>query len=260
MIWFAGIIAVLIAIIILVWMFQEKLIFFPEKMGKNYSFHFDIPFEERYFNTEDHVRIHGLHFRSKKPKGIIFYFHGNAGSLAGWGDVAYDLVDLGYDVLMIDYRQYGKSTGKITEKGLFHDALYIFNQLKKEYPDGKIIIYGRSIGTGPATWLAAETSPEMLILETPFSSLLSMANRYYPWFPRALIRFQFRNDLYIQSVECPVYIFHGTADEVVPVEEGQKLTEKLKPRDQLYLIPGGHHNDLASFPEYWEQIHEILGN
>ena len=158
----------------------------------------------------------------------------------------------------MDYRGYGKSTGKISEQGLFHDARAIYDIMKKEYDENKIIIYGRSIGTGIATMLASENSPGNLVLESPFYNLRDLARRYYPWVPAYLIRFPFQNDKYIENVKCRIHIIHGEQDEIIPVIACLKLKDKLKPGDELTIIPGGHHNDLDMFRQYQVFLDSIL--
>ncbi len=239
---------------------QHRLIFFPQKLNSAFKFSFKAPFEERYFNTEDNVRIHALHFKVKNPRGVIYYMHGNAGSLQGWGEVASEFLVHQYDVLMIDYRGYGKSNGKISEKSLFKDAKVIYDIIKKEYDEQDIVVYGRSIGSGIATYVAAHNHPGLLILESPFYNLPDVARTYFPWFPSKLIRFKFRNDIYIKNVKCPVYIFHGTLDEVIDVKGSYKLKPLLKSTDQLFLIDGGHHNDLTLFDQYQNKIRKILAD
>ncbi len=253
-----GLAIFMVLITMALYFLQTRLIFFPEKLPDNYTYSFDTPFEELNYHTSPGVSINALHFKLDDPKGIILYFHGNAGSLRGWGDIAQDFIQYGHEVLVIDYRSYGKSTGQISEQGLHHDARYIYNKLSEKYPEDRIVIYGRSIGTGIATRLAARNSPGQLILEAPFYNFPDLAKRYFPWVPRWMIRYKFRNDKYIERVECPVYIVHGTADEVINVAEGKKLAKKLKPEDELILIQGGHHNDLNFMTEYHEQLDRIL--
>ena len=238
--------------------FQERMIFFPQKLDPSYRFSFSGNFVERYFNTGKNVRIHALHFRIKEPTGVIFYLHGNAGSLQGWGSVTEDFTGLQYDVLMIDFRGYGKSSGKISERGLLHDALVIYDSLTKDYAEEKIIIYGRSLGTGMASYVASRNNPGKLILESPYYNLPYAARSYFPWFPSFLIRYRFRSDLYLKNTNCPVFVFHGDRDEVINVKNSHKLKECLKPGDRVFIIPGGHHNDLAQFDEYHEKLNRIL--
>jgi len=253
-----SVILFILAILLLIFLFQEKFIFFPQKLDPSFEFSFREPFQERFFRTGDHIRIHALHFQVKDPKGLIYYLHGNAGSLQGWGAVAGDFTSHHFDVLMIDYRGYGKSSGRISEKGLLRDALSVYDSLTGEYDEQKILVYGRSLGTGIASYVASKRDPRMLVLESPYYSIPDAAKSHFPWFPSGLIRFRFRNDLYIKKTRCPVYIFHGTQDEVLDVKGSKKLQPLLKPDDRLYLVEGGHHNDLALYEEYREQLGKIL--
>ena len=141
---------------------------------------------------------------------------------------------------------------------MYHDAQFIYDDIKKLFNENKIIVYGRSIGTGIASYIASNNQPAKLILESPYYSLPDLAMRFYPWFPKKFLRFQFRNDLYVERIECPIYIIHGTNDEIISVEASKKLARKLKPSDNVMLIFGGHHNDLSSFDEYHEQLKKIL--
>ena len=111
-----GLLISCIVIFTLLFMFQEKLIFFPQKLDKNYQFDFEENFEERYINTSDGIALHGLLFKANNSKGLIFYLHGNAGSLSTWGDVAKTYTNLNYDVFLWDYRGYGKSGGNISSE------------------------------------------------------------------------------------------------------------------------------------------------
>lgn len=118
-------------IMILINSLQEKLIFFPEKIPSNYKYEFAFTdkFKEINYKPDKGVLINSLLFKSDKPKGLIFYLHGNAGSLKSWGNVAESFLKMNYDVLIIDYRGYGKSTGKISEKALYSDSIYIYNKI-----------------------------------------------------------------------------------------------------------------------------------
>lgn len=229
--------------------------FFPEKLPADYKFSFQGKFEEINFNTEENIFIHSLLFHSESPKGLILYFHGNAGSLASWSDVAHDFLPLGYDILIPDFRGFGKSTGSISsEKQLHHDAEFIFNEMLKKYPEEKIVIYGRSIGSGIAAKLAASHFPKALILETPFFNFTDVVGHYYPLLPSSFIlKYKFENNLWIKQVQCPVFIIHGTNDEIVPYRSGKQLAE-LPGKITFFTIEGGMHNNLRAFKEF----HEIL--
>jgi len=253
------VVGVVIILFSIIYFYQEKLIFFPEKVAADFKFPFPQKFAEVYLPTPDGAAIHALHFRTSQPKGVILYLHGNAGSLRTWGYLAADLLQFGYDVLMPDYRSFGKSTGKLSQTALYQDAQLTYNYLKKEYPENKIVIFGRSVGTGIASKLAADNLPRMLILETPFYNFADVAKNHYSFLPASLLlRYTFRSDKYLPKVSCPVFIFHGTADEIVPFSSGLKLARLLNKTDNLIIIEGGGHNNLSSFAVYNQALQRIL--
>jgi len=241
---------------------QEKILFHPQQLPGDYQFEFETEFgfEEIFLNAADGSRLHSLLFGQQNPKGIILYFHGNAGSLAGWGTVAYDLLPYGYEVLITDYRGYGKSTGKMSEVNFFSDAQLWYEFCRSRFPESQIVIYGRSLGTGVATQVAAQNKPSRVLLETPFFNMADLAKGHFPGFPhQQLIRYPFRNDKYILEIQSPVFIIHGTADEVVPYESGKRLGAL---GDGSWLrfrtIPGGNHNNLSNYPEYISFLNEAF--
>lgn len=247
----------------LFYFFQEKLIFLDEPLSGDHSFHFDRPFTEENVLMKDGAVINLLHFKTQEEsKGLIIYFHGNAGNLDRWGQVVYPYVDLGYDVVIVDYRGYGKSTGKRTEVNLFSDAQAIYDYCKKIIPEERITIFGRSLGTAMATHLAGNNHPHKLILETPFYSLQSLAQNVVPIYPSGLLlRFPFKSNEYIQKVNCPIYIFHGTEDEVVPYGQAEKLFKVVKePLGTFYTIEGAGHNNLIDFEKFRAAIKIALEN
>lgn len=250
-----------LVVCLLIYIFQEKLIFIPEKLPKDYQFNFDYPFEELNFKTEKNVEINAIYFKAKNPKGVVLYFHGNAGSLKHWGAVSEEFIDLGYDLLIHDFREYGKSTGNITQKALFHDGQFLYNYLKEKYPQEKIIIYGRSIGTGIATKIAADNNPGTLILMTPYLSISKLGKDLLPYLPvKLLVRFPLRNEYWIERVNCPILIFHGTADEVIPFSHSLQLKQIGQSKTNLVLIEQGSHNNLTTFPEYRDTLRQWMND
>jgi hypothetical protein len=253
-----SIIVIAIVLLGLAYLFQEKLIFFPEKLDSGYEFSFPAPFTERNFKISERITINALHFKTRDPGGVILYFHGNAGSMRSWCGIAADFLAFHYDFLIIDYRGYGKSTGKISEQALYHDAQAVYDSLKKEYAENEIIVFGRSIGTGIAAWLASHNDPAKLILESPYYSLPDLARHYYSWLPGRLLRYQFPNHRYLENVKCQVHIIHGSDDEIIPVNASYRLAEKLKPGDEMVIVEGGRHNDLGMFGEYKAFLEKCL--
>ena len=248
-------------ICLVLYVYQEKLIFFPQKLLADYKFHFTQNFEEVWVENkaEDEI-LHALWFKSKNKlsKQVVLYFHGNGGSLEGWGSVAKDFTMLGYDVFMIDYRGYGKSRGKISQKILFKDAQKALQFVKKHYAEQNITLLGRSIGTGIASELATTCGAKRLILETPYYNFPSLVQYHVPFLPTSwLLRYSFRSDLFLPKITCPVYIFHGTDDATIPYKFGQKLAATI-PKDRFITITAGNHNNLADYPLYHAKMKAIL--
>jgi uncharacterized protein len=240
------------------YLLQERLIFYPEVLAPDFTFTFPGRFEQIALPSDGAV-ISALYFKADHPKGVVLYFHGNAGSLRSWGSVAETFVQRGYDVLMPDYRGYGKSSGHIASEQMLHDdAALAYQYLLGNYPEEQIVIYGRSIGSGIATYLAKTHRPRMLILETPYFSLKEIVRQHYPFVPGALLKYPLRNDLWIGDVGCPVYLFHGTSDDLIPHGASERLATLVKTEHQLITIVGGGHNDLGNFEQYGHQLDRIL--
>lgn len=237
---------------------QEALIFMSTELPEDYQYTFETPFEEITLEAEDSAKLNALYFKQDDPKGLIVYFHGNAGDLSRWGSMVSPLVKHQYEVLIMDYRGYGKSKGNRTSRLMYHDATLIYQEAKRRMPEEKIILYGRSLGCAFASYLAAKNTPRKLILETPFYSLKDLVSNKYPWLPAArLLKFHFPNHQYIREVECPVSIFHGTADDVVPYENGFQLYQEAN-NAQMISISGGKHNNLSDFEKYQKELTEVL--
>jgi len=239
--------------------FQEKLIFFPQQLEKNYQFHFEQNFDELNFKTSDGKLLNGLLFKSDNTKGLIFYLHGNAGSLRSWGNVAKSYNDLNYDVFILDYRGYGKSEGVINgEKQIFEDNEIIYKELKKYYNEEDIIILGYSIGTGIASKLASDNKPKQLILQAPYYSLTDMMRQRFSFIPTFILKYKFATNEYLKNCEMPITIFHGNQDGVINYESSLKLKEELKTKVNLITLNGQGHNGMTDNNDYKKELKNIL--
>ncbi len=252
---------VLYAFILMVtFSFQTKLIFFPEKLPEHFQFDKQLGGEEVFIKTADNEKINGLFFKGTSDKAII-YFHGNAGSLKDWQYIAPDFTLLGYNFLIIDYRGYGKSSGEITEDGLYLDAKAAFQFLKndKGFSTQEIIIYGRSIGTGVATELASKQHAKGLILEAPFSGLKKLANQKMPLLiPSLFLKYKFDNIGKINKVKSPVLFIHGSKDQLIPPTHTDDLYNAFEGMKKKIIIPKAGHNDVNAYPEYHRAMAETL--
>lgn len=236
---------------------QQRMIFEPTKLQKSYEFVFDYPYREYFIESGIGV-INVLHFKVETPKACIMYHHGNARDMSDWANNYKTFTDLGYDVIFYDYRGYGKSTGKLSEMALHKDARKVYHFLLRYYKSSEIIQYGRSLGTGIATKLAARVNSPLLILETPYYSMRAMASKSIPFVPVSLLlKFPIRTDWFIMKVICPIYVFHGMKDELVPFKHSLRL-KKIKPDLNLIAIQHGMHSNLADFSEYQDGLQEIL--
>lgn len=243
------------------WLFsiQEKLLFLPKKLDIDYVFTFEKDFEEVFLATPDGERIHGLHFKAKDPKGIILYFHGNAGALDTIGFEAYGFINQGFDVLVPDYRTYGKSSGQLSEQVLYQDAELFYNHLSTTWPENNIVIYGRSIGTGIAAYLASRTENRSLILTTPYYNMQRLAQQKYPYVPVSqLLQYPLYTNKFILNVKKPIYIFHGTQDNVIPYQDSLDLKKLIGEKSKLITIEGADHNSLVDDPYFWQEMKNVL--
>lgn len=259
-----GIILVLVLISLVACFLQDKLVFFPEKLPADYTFNFPYPFEEVFIDTSDGGTIHGLFFPAENSKGIILYFHGNAGSLRSWGGIAPDFLKHNYSTFIIDYRGFGKSHGTRNQTTFYSDAVLAYDYLSETYPEKNIVIYGRSIGSAAASYAAAKRRPALLILESPFTELRDVARRHYPGLHLIPLRYTFPNYRYIEQIESPLVIFHGSEDRLIPPDMGEELGSirgnENGFQSTFYSIEGAGHNDVPLSTEYQVLLSEVLNN
>ena len=245
---------------LLLYFLQDYLMFKPEKLPKDFEFYYENQEIEEYnVETRDGAIINGLRFKAKNPKGVVFYLKGNSQSIKGWGKFAVDFTRHGYDVLMVDYRGFGKSTGRRTQKAIKRDLQMIYNKVKEITPEKYIILYGRSLGSGFASKLASMNNPRMLILDAPYYSLSKVAKKYIPFMPLSLLlKFPMPTYKWLKYVKCPIHIIHGTDDKLIPYKTSIKLS-KIKPKStRLYTVIGGRHKNLNTFTEYHKMLTEII--
>lgn len=239
---------------------QDKLIFQGVRLDASHAFVFNQSFDEHFINTPDGHQLNVIHFKtSVAPKGLILYFHGNRDNLQRWGNYAPDFTKHGYEVLMMDYRGYGKSTGKPNEEILYADAALVWLWAKNNLVIPQLVVYGRSLGTAVASRLAMEAKPQLLILETPFDEL---RGAIVPWlkpvFSILPFDYTFSNRDHLLQTNYRKVIFHGTDDLVTPISSALRLKPLLKDGDEFFIIPHGTHGNLREFKEYHSQLAEVL--
>ncbi len=246
----------------LLYFFQDYLLFKPEKLPQEFQFYYENQQTEEYnIETRDGAVINGLRFMAKDPKGVVFYLKGNSKSIKGWGKFAVDFTRHGYDVIMVDYRGFGKSTGRRTQKAVKRDMQVVYNKIKEKVPEKYILLYGRSLGSGFATKLASMNNPKMLILDAPYYSLSKVAKKFIPFMPLSLlIKFPMPTYKWLKYVNCPIHIIHGTDDRLIPYKTSVKLS-RIKPKaTTLHTVIGGGHKDLNTFESYHKMLSEIVNS
>ena len=215
--------------------------------------------QEHVLTTADGEKVIVWHVPARPGHPVILYFHGNTRSIKGWARYAKDFYRYNYDVVLVDYRGFGKSTGKRSEKEMLDDTQFVYNALAKQYHEHHIIVYGRSLGSGFAAKVASENKPRYLILDSPYYNFQRVVERFLPILPvRYVLRYHLRTDKWICHVNCHTYIIHGTKDRLIPIRHSEAL-QKLNPgKITLIRIHGGGHNNLPKFDEYHNFIRDIL--
>ena len=218
---------------------QERLFFLPHKLDMNHKFRKGM---EMKIPVDDAISLSCLKIESKPSKGAILYLHGNKGNIRRCIGQSGNFQNLNYDVYIPDYRGYGKSNGKLrSEKQMNNDIELVLKEMLKKYSPDQIIVVGYSMGTGMATYLASKYKLKGLMLIAPFKSLISMKNKFFPIAPSFIMKYKFRNDRNLAQVDCPVLIFHGTNDELIPISDSEDLKESFPDKIKFFKLEGDSH-------------------
>ena len=240
---------------------QGKILFHPKKLDSNYSFSFKQPFQEINipFNKTDTVNMIKFFPQDSVRRGVVLYFHGNKNNVEHYAGFVPAFTSKGYEVWMPDYPGYGKSTGERTEQKLYSIAYEVQKMASVKFSGGNIIVYGKSLGTALAAYIASVKPCKMLILETPYYSIPSLFGTYAFMYPASVMsNYKLPTYEFLPDVKAPVAIFHGTGDWVVPYSSGVKLKKFLKPADIFIKIPQGSHNNLSESPLYRHTLDSLL--
>ena len=245
------------------WELSEKgIVFFPDADFIGTPLDFGLDYEEVWFASEDGVQLNGWWVPS--PGAPVFlWFHGNAGNISHRLENIKLLVEeVGVQVFIFDYREYGKSEGSISREGTFKDAAaaYRYLTMTRGVPGSDIILFGRSLGTALATDAALKGPSRALILESAFTNSQEMAKLYAPFLSDWRPKVPYDNLGRIGGVKVPVLVIHGSHDEIIPVDMGRRVFDAAPEPKELYIIPGAHHNDtyLAGGPEYVKRLRSFI--
>lgn len=250
-----------VAALVWLWFQQEKLLFAPTVFPADYPLATAPDVHEESIDVPG-ARLSALHLRLPNPKGVVFFLHGNGGSLENWFVNASFYRRANYDLFMLDYRGFGKSTGRIeSEAQLRADVRAAWAVVAPQYAGRKIVVYGRSLGSGLAAGLAAELSasraPDLTVLVSSYSSMAALATEHYPWVPQALLRYPLRTDQVVGQIRSPLLLIHGAHDTLIAPSHSEAL-KALAPQATLERISGAAHNDLQNFDTYLDVYSRAL--
>ena len=251
------------AIVGLAFAFQDQLLFQPSSRLLATPEDAGMAYEPVRLETDDGETLHGWWIPAPDvSRGTLLFFHGNAGNISGRLESVQQFRRLGLNVLIVDYRGYGQSTGTPSEQGLYRDAAACWEYLTAErgIAPADIVVFGRSMGGGPATWLAARHPPGALILESVFTTVPDVGAHHYSFLPvRALATNQFDNEARVAEIGAPTLHIHSREDRVVPFELGRRVYEAAAEPKQFLEIQGGHNDGfLVSSEAYLETIGAFL--
>jgi len=242
---------------------ESFFIFYPDKVLESTPADYNLTFQEIFFETPDHLHLHGWYFPGNHSQPVILFCHGNAGNISHRLDNVRRLLDHNLPVFLFDYRGYGKSEGRPSEKGIYTDGLSAYDYLlkQKQIPPEKIVLFGRSLGGAVATEIALRRKVRSLILESAFPSTRDMA-RTIPLFMlfSPLIPRHFNNLKKLSRMTVPKLIIHGTRDEIVPFPLGRKLFKSASPPKYFFPLEGAGHNDtyIIGGPRYFQTISTFI--
>lgn len=244
------------------YLLQPSMLFYPYKDLDAIPTDWGLAYENVELVTSDNIRLHGWYLPSKNAKQVALFFHGNGGNISHRGDSLKIFHELGLNVLIIDYRGYGLSEGKLSEQGLYRDAMAAWQYLvnKRGYKANDIILFGRSLGGSVATQLASQVKPRALIIESCFSSVRDMASRMMPLVSKLIyLRYSLDTEHTISKVNLPVLVMHSPDDEIIPFQLGQKIFTAANSPKYFYELRGGHNDGfMVSMPMYKEVIKTFL--
>ena len=267
--WLVGVALVYVLVVALAWAFQERLLYLPHMGREQIGTPADrgLAWSPVSLETEDGLALDAWWLPHEHPRASLLFLHGNAGNISHRLDSLVQFHRLGFSVLILDYRGYGRSEGSPSEVGLARDARAGWRWLREEAgqtPDD-VVLFGRSLGAAVAAEMAAgleaeEQAPAAVILESPFRSVPDLAQRVYPFLPaRWLARFSHDTETHVGDITVPLLVIHSRDDEIIPFAEGEAVYRAAGEPKQLLEIQGGHNTGfLDSEPDYSEGIDDFL--
>ena len=254
---------VYLGMLILLFLMQSKLVYFPSKEIVCTPTDIRLQYEDITMKTSDGLNLNAWFIPANSPTGTVLFCHGNGGNISYSLDVVETLNKFNLNVLLFDYRGYGKSEGIPTENGTYTDADTAYRWLLKDknIPESSIIVMGRSLGAAIAANLANKHNPRILILESGFSSTADVAAKQYPIFPvRLLCRYKYKTADSVKDIKCPLLVVHSPDDEIVPYSNGIKIFSSAKEPKEFLEIRGSHNEGYSdSGDTYTNGLKDFIG-
>jgi fermentation-respiration switch protein FrsA (DUF1100 family) len=257
-----GLLLVLALLNGLLYVQQPAMVFIPYRPLDATPRDWGLEFEDVSLTTPDGVRLHAWYIPSPGARPVLLFFHGNAGNISHRGDSVAIFHRLALNVLIVDYRGYGRSEGAPSERGLYRDAEAAWRYLTegRGVDPAEIVVFGRSLGAAVAARLAATHPPGLLILESAFSSARDVASAVLPLLSRLVIlRYRFDTERQVARVACPVLVLHSPDDEMIPFRLGERVYEAANEPRAFVRLAGDHNTGfLMSQPDYERAIDRFL--
>lgn len=239
------------------WARQERLLFEPAPWPTDQPSTLGEPDVRSVWVDVPGAKLHALHLRQPDARGLVFFLHGNGGNVASWFTDTDFYRQAGFDLFMLDYRGYGRSSGQIeNESQLMDDVRAAWAQVAPHYAGRPVVVYGRSLGSGLAAKLATEVNPALTVLVSPYVSMVALAGEQYPFVPSVLLRYPLRTDEAVGRIAGPVWLVHGEQDPLIPMAHSEALQKAVGERAQLLRLPKAAHADVHECPVYldgWRQ-------
>ncbi|MGE5279842.1 MAG: alpha/beta hydrolase [Deltaproteobacteria bacterium] len=248
-----------VAFVVYAWQLEQRSVFIPFRAIEQSPEAVGLPYEDVTLSAADGTRLHGWYVPRVSPRATLLFFHGNGGNVSHRVRKIHAFHEMGLAVFIVDYRGYGRSAGRPSEKGLYQDADAAYRYLVKERgvtPSSKLILYGESLGSAVAVDLAARQPAAGVILEGAFTRVAEMARQVFPFVPTAFLRYRFDSLAKVERVTAPLLVIHSHNDEVVPFGMGRRIFDAAASDAKDIITVYGGHNE--SFYEYRREIRQKI--